>query len=196
MIEKIAINITNFICNTLDVDNDMRDIYQYGVEITISSFFNIFFVMLCAVVIADPYAGVMYLLVFIFLRLFCGGYHSTTYFRCNLTMIVTFLITYSIYWAFCYWKVSINTFEALSLINFIPIIAYAPVSNIHKPLAENDRKRCRIISIVLASFFTFGAFVLVSMNVRYGLLIIVTLSAVSVMIIIEIFMQRRGYHKS
>lgn len=196
MIKKIASNITDFIISILDIDDGTRDIYQYGIELMVSSFFNILFVMLCALLFKDRGAGLIYLSVFIFLRLFCGGYHSSTYFRCNVTMIVAFTLTYSIYWALCYWDISLYLFESLSLVNFIPIILYAPVSNEHKPLTENKRKKCRLISIILIFLFTLCAFILFSFKVKYGLLIVVTLSAVSVMIIIEIFLQRRGYHNS
>lgn len=41
MIKKIASNITDFIISILDIDDGTRDIYQYGIELMVSSFFNI-----------------------------------------------------------------------------------------------------------------------------------------------------------
>lgn len=53
MIKKIASNITDFIISILDIDDGTRDIYQYGIELMVSSFFNILFVMLCALLFKD-----------------------------------------------------------------------------------------------------------------------------------------------
>lgn len=38
MIKKIASNITDFIISILDIDDGTRDIYQYGIELMVSSF--------------------------------------------------------------------------------------------------------------------------------------------------------------
>ena len=63
MIKKIASNITDFIISILDIDDGTRDIYQYGIELMVSSFFNILFVMLCALLFKDIGAGLIYLSV-------------------------------------------------------------------------------------------------------------------------------------
>ena len=76
-------------------------------------------------------------------------------------------------------------------LGFIPIFAFSPVRNKHKELTEEKYTRCRVISFILYITIGMMGLFLISVCPFYGSIIIVTLTEVSVMILIEIFRQRR-----
>lgn len=70
MICWISSKLLNFVCKNYDIPSDTMDIYQYVIEITISSMLNITLVLLCAVLFGDIFSGIVYLLIFIFSAFF------------------------------------------------------------------------------------------------------------------------------
>ena len=195
MIKRLADKLTKFICSHINMPTEMIDVYRYGLEITISSILNIILVLCCGLVIGDILASVVYLFVFIFLRLFTGGYHATNYLRCNIVMVVSFLLTYILYRVLIGLNIDAKIYEAILLANSLPIIIFAPVKNPHKELTPKKVKKFRVLSIVIYICLSAFALTAILFEIQYGTLIVVTLTAVSVMILVEIFMQRRGYHE-
>lgn len=196
MIKRLADILTKFICSHINAPPEMADVYRYGFEITISSILNIILVLCCGIIMDDVLASVVYLFVFILIRIFTGGYHATSYLRCNIVMVVSFLLTYALYRVLIGLNTDIRILEAILLANGLPIIIFAPVKNPHKELTPKKAKKFRVISIVIYICLSALALAAILFEIQYGTLIIVTLTTVSVMIIVEIFMQRRGYHES
>ncbi len=196
MINQISAYILNYVLKYDNISSEMKEAYQYGIEISISSILNITLVLLCSLILNDIFAGLTYLFVFIFLRSFTGGYHATTYFRCNLTMIITFLITFIVYKIIIYYAVPILACESVALISLIPIIIYSPVPNKHKSITDVQKKRSHKLSFVMSSVLLLSGLILYTLKIPIGAMIIMTVTMISVMILFEIFMQRRGYHES
>lgn len=91
LISKILTFITEQ--NGISNDEEVQDFYRYGIEISISSLLNIILVLLVGLLIGHLLESVVYLILFILIRSFTGGYHADTYFRCNLLMCTTFVLT-------------------------------------------------------------------------------------------------------
>lgn len=196
MICQISEKILKFTSEHLDISPEMKDVYQYGIEITISSMLNVTLVLLCSLVLGNILAGLLYLFIFIFLRSFTGGYHATTYFRCNLTFVLTFIITFFAYNIISGCQLSIYICGTLALVSLIPIILFSPVPNKHKPLSDKQRKKSSVLSIIIALALSVIGLVLIALGVSFGTMIITTVAMISVLIIVEIFMKRGGYHES
>ena len=92
MIKIIANWILNLVCKNCDIPNDLREAYQYGIGITISSIFNILLILLTSLLFRDVLSGVIFLLCFISLRTYSGGYHATTYLRCSIVFLLTYIL--------------------------------------------------------------------------------------------------------
>lgn len=184
----------SFISKFVEVSPETKDIYQYGIEIAVSSVLNILLILLCSLALGNILAGITYLFIFIFLRSFTGGYHATTYLRCNITMVVTFIITFVLYKIIAYYAIPLFVCEAISLANLIPIVIFSPVPNKHKPLTETQRKRSYKLSLLIASMISSIGLILYILKIRIGAMFIITVSMISVLILIEIFMRRREYH--
>lgn len=195
MINKVSSHILSFVSEHFDVSPEMKDIYQYGIEITLSSMLNIVLVLLCSLLLGNIWTGLIYLFVFIFLRSFTGGFHASTYLRCNLTMIATFLVTYCSFKIVVFLNPPIYIYEVLCLLNLIPISACSPVPNKHKPLTDKQREKYFILSIVIASAILLIGTACIVVDIFIGAMIIMTVTMVAILIVIETFLQRRGIHE-
>lgn len=196
MVCLISSKIMAFVMKHTDVSPEMKDIYRYGIEITLSTILNFILIFVCSLALGDILAGAVYLFIFIFLRSFTGGYHATTYLRCNITMVTTFIITFVLYKIAAYYELPLFICEATALLNLIPIFIWAPVPNKHKPLTDSQRNRSYKLSFLISSVLSLIGLILYTLEIPIGLMFITTVTMVSVLIIIEIFMQRRGYHES
>ncbi len=87
LVSKIVTFLTEQ--EVISSESDVQDFYRYGIEISISSFLNIFLVLLLGIIINHIAESIIFLLLFILIRSFTGGYHADTYFRCNLLMCIT-----------------------------------------------------------------------------------------------------------
>ena len=80
----------------------------------------------------------MFTLGYIPLRIYAGGYHAKTPFRCwclsNIILVVSLAIVQNA--EKCY-----IAFGVLSLIAVVVLITLMPVEDLHKPLDQNDRKK-------------------------------------------------------
>ena len=198
MINQISEKLLMYIKFHLSIDDEMDEVYKYGIEITLSSLLNVILILLLAAIIGDVNSGVTFLLCIILVRSYCGGYHASTYFRCNLVFVLTFLFVY-------YFSMIISTLNIESrfvvcasviIISYVPVIMFSPVKNIHKQLTEEKANKCRIISIILFAACGVLSLLLIGINSNRGATLTMTLAAISIMIVVEIFMQRRDYHES
>lgn len=192
MIKRISLKIANFIFKNAKLDTEMFEVYKYGVEITISSLLNIFWIIAASVVLSDVISGVVFLAVFILLRSFVGGYHAKTYFLCNALFLLTFLAVYytnSVGVAFVDGELLSMILTILILLGIIPIIAFAPVQN--KPLSQKQSRICRIMGILVFIIISIVALALHYGGIKYGSLMIITLISVSVLILIEVLKSGR-----
>ncbi len=194
MIKKTAERIAKFICKGTAIPADMQEVYQYGIELTLSTILNVFWIVLASAVLSDIVSGLIFLSVFMIIRPFTGGYHAKTYFRCNVAFILTFLVVWCArqgITAISDIKLAYRILEALMLLGVMPVIAYSPIENKNKSLNEHRRKNFRIIGIILYIIVALSALVIQFVSIEYGAMITLTLSAVSIMMIIETLKRRR-----
>lgn len=187
----ISSHLLTYMVNAEVIPNEQKylDFYRYGLEITISTILNFVLVLLIGIVTQHLIESVVFLFTFILLRVFSGGYHANTYFRCNLLMCCSFLVSVLIYdfilkYAFTLNKISF-LFITISLLLFFPvIIAFCPVEHINKPInSESKRKRMKIITIIIGVVFSTIGSILIYRNINIGVMILLTQILVSVLII-------------
>lgn len=192
MIKRIAKRIYNFMSRHINADPELKDVYTYGIEITISTALNVCLVMLAAVLLRSPLSGLCHLGCIIILRSFCGGYHANSYFKCNCLMVIFFIISYFGGKLLMYFNLTnIKLLSILLMLAFLPIYAFAPVKNKHKVLSESKAKMCRILSIIIYIILSLLGLYLSYFGYLYGSIIIVTLIIISGSVLVEIYLQRR-----
>lgn len=195
MIESLAGKLAQFVCAHTKADEQWFEIYKYGIEVTISTFLNVFWVIFASIMLSDVLSGAVFLTVHFFIKPFVGGYHAKTYLMCNVLFVLVFLTAFFSYNLFLqideveFQKVILET---LFLFSLIPIITLAPVRNKNKPLTDSETKRYRIIGITLSVFVGLVGLVLFFCSVKMGSLIIITLFVISLMMLIDKIKIRGG----
>lgn len=79
MLNNIATKISNIIIQKCQLSSDLIKIYTYGCELLISTGLGMMSVFLISCLLGRPLSGIIFLIVFVSLRLFCGGLHASTY---------------------------------------------------------------------------------------------------------------------
>ena len=192
MITKFSKWMTTFLIRERSISEQDTEIYQYGIEITISSILNIFLIIIVSILTKNVVAGMVFLSVFIPLRQFSGGYHATTYFRCNVVFLFTYIIILllSRYVVISFWVNCI-----LVLLGVIVLMLFAPVSNIHKPLTKDECKKHKRNALVIYIILAVMGLLIFEFTPYYSRILIFTLMSIVMLIIVEIFIQRSGLHE-
>lgn len=90
MLNKVAYKIAKKIVECSDADKE--EIYIYGLELIISTFFGLVSILLISCLLSRFTSGLVFISVFVPLRLFTGGFHAATYNRCFVISNISYLL--------------------------------------------------------------------------------------------------------
>lgn len=168
MLNRIVKKISRYFCKNNIIDKEDIEIYEYGLVILISTVLETISVILISIFLDKLLATVIFLISFIALRVFAGGYHAKTSGRCYLTLLSVYAIyLVSLFFPLPFTAVSV----AFSVITEIIVLLFAPVDNENKRLSREDAKRCRLISILVVSAETLAVIILslTKSNITYSI---------------------------
>ena len=189
---RIAEIIVKFMIrqNAISSEPDYVEFYTYGVEITISSILNIVLVILIGIVTNAILESILFLVVFMFIRVFTGGYHADSYFRCNLLMCTSFIIVCFLARFIC---AVINVIYIISIFAVIifTVIVFCPIENENKPIPAEKRLGLKIKGAISCAVFTTISIIGIDRFPIYGSTIMLTMLCVASLIIAAIFKERR-----
>lgn len=126
-----------------------KEVYRYGIQQGLNLTLNILTTIIIGVLCGMAYPSILFLVCYMPLRSFCGGYHAKTHFRCYIysVIMITCLLLAAKYIAF-----NIVLYEVLVLISLIIILLLAPVEDENKKLDNVEkrvfRKRAYIIAFL------------------------------------------------
>lgn len=150
MLATIATRLTNELYFHCPLDPSKKAIYEYGIQLSLSTLASMCSIMLLGLLFGNPASAFVFLGVFFFLRLFSSGYHAPTYARC-------FLLTNSVYLAvmgISYWIIHFQIYNLLPVItaaSCIVVIVLSPIRNKNHPLSKKTHRKNRKIAIVLVT---------------------------------------------
>ena len=154
MLQQCASHVVDALYKSSTLDTARRPIYQYATELTLSTIAAAISVLLLAALLGNALWGVIFLVVFISLRLPGGGYHASTYRNC-------FVLTNGVF---------LSSFIAAALLNqisngivfFVLLGSCAPIPNPHHPVSKQtlckNKHIVRGMVVVGAAFTLLGAF--------------------------------------
>ena len=174
--------------NVIENDEDSIAYCRYGIEITISSLFNVFLVLIIGVVFGYLLLSILFLLIFINMRRYTGGYHASTYLGCNTALCVSYTILCVITKYIVDLSFGIILFIAiiLHIVSFWVIALYSPLENENKPLANEIKKTNHYKSIIFAILVSITNLVLLYVRFRESIIIALTVFLVAILMIIKI----------
>ena len=148
--KNFAEKLSRKLCMVNDIaDSEKREIVAYGLEIMLSTAISVLIITIIAVILGAFGETVLFLLPFMLLRTYSGGYHARTHFRCFLILFFTFCINL----IFNLFNVNTVIVVFSAIVSVIIILRFAPVEDKNHPLSKrqkkNNRKICKIVLSVL-----------------------------------------------
>lgn len=171
-------------------EEKVRAYYKYGIEITISSIFNVVLVLLFGIITNHFIHSCFYLAEFILIRSFSGGFHAKTYVGCNVTMCISFLTLLLGYELF-FKSVNILFIVLLEIFSLLVITVFAPCDNPHKKIKLEKRSGFKIKSIIATLVFGVSGILLYYDNYSLGAWFVMVSGVVSVLLIYAVIMKRK-----
>ena len=133
------------------IQESNRKVYEYGYQLMIEAFINVVISLLLGAVLGCFKEVVFFLIVFMPLRSFCGGYHAAKTWQCTVlsNLVVLLVIVVS--------KVSLlaGIITPVYILGDIVIggmiVLFAPVDNENRRLGEKERRRYKMTASVIMS---------------------------------------------
>lgn len=187
IVSKILKYIT--VQNVISDDEDVQDFYRYGIEIGISSILNIVLVLLLGLIINRVLESIVFLVLFIFIRSFTGGYHADTYFRCNLLMCVTFVITV---WVnhMTVNRIPVTILIGLILLTEMIIFVLGPIENKNKPIDDSKKVILKLMGVIVSLMINCVGLLFIDSYI--GTMIIYTTFLIATLMVAAIIKEKRG----
>lgn len=155
------------------IREEERALYEYAYELLLNQTINILIAILTAVLFHAPVTVLLFLVSYIPLRSYSGGYHADTHMRCTVvsTLLIIMVCCVMNYvkseWILSHYPIAFVLSAAI-------IIWCAPVADRHKPLDEAETARYRKRSRIVCGFEILFAMILYFAKIRYGLVIAVS----------------------
>lgn len=198
MIERIGMKLSSFLVKYQAIPDKKEtiDYYRYGIEITLSSMLNVIIILLIGVIAGYPLESIVFLLVFIPLRQYTGGFHASTYLRCNVYFALCFSLSLLLY-AYTKDSFTINCSIIISVFSLIVISSECPIENKNKKLTRQGMKRHKITAIILCVLFGMCSVILKVLSYSVGVIISYTLALITILVIVATLQKLRegGYHE-
>lgn len=138
MFEKIADNIAKLMLNNKIIEENKVVICKWGIGHILDTVFNITTFLIIGIIFNMLFETIIFTIGYIPLRIYAGGYHAKTPFRCwclsNIILVVSLVLVRN---AGKFYIV----FVTLSLIAIVVLLIFMPIEDLHKPLDQNDRRK-------------------------------------------------------
>jgi accessory gene regulator B len=146
MIHEQASKLTAMMVSRNIITDELREVYTYGLELIVSALINILLIAIISIFLQRYYDWLLFLCAFIPLRMFAGGYHANSHFKCIIVGSIGFLLFLAISRLQINWTIIILVTAVLSL---LAILLFSPTEAHNKKLKENQRKKNRFVSIFI-----------------------------------------------
>ncbi len=141
-----------FMCQKLlkykAIDEELSEIYIYGFELIFSFLISTTAILTIGIVLNQVIPTLIFLVFFILIRRYTGGYHANTYLKCQIYTISSYIFVIS---ASLFLPVFDLFFLILMLAGIITIIAIGPIENPHKQLTEQEKRKHKKTGLFLFS---------------------------------------------
>lgn len=179
MISDAASGIVDILIQHQIIDNQQAPIYQYSIEVLISSAITCVITVALGFIFKCLFASLLYFGMFVVLRSICGGYRAKPYWQSNLVFTLVTLLVLSLFRF-----MPISQFKGLHYcciaLSILITAIYAPVENENKPLSKQQATIFRILGtamVVLLSLIS--CLLMIKFRNSYSILIDATLFVVA-----------------
>lgn len=174
MLQRMSFQLSSIVAKRLNADEETREVYQYALELMISTIIGFAAILIIAGITSGWIYGIVFLLAFSTLRTVAGGYHAETYLKCFMISCGLFFVLIIMHAILLYIQPRVLWMILFSVVTGIYIILRAPVQHPNQPLnevriAKNKRAAKVIVIIELGAVYVLAYF-------RYDLMLMIMLS--------------------
>ncbi len=148
MFRNLAEDIAFLLIKHKILDIEQRDIYIYGLEVILLNGGLVLMFLTISLLFGVMINFWAYLIFFLPIRIFSGGYHAKTSERCFVLSTVMYglsiALTKFIPLLYTLWE-----WRIAGIVSLFVILVMAPLINENNPLSKTQRKRNRIIVYIL-----------------------------------------------
>lgn len=191
MIHTLSERIADFLFD--NNDDYPIEVYVYGIELTISSIIGASVLLLVGLIFNFLIESIIYMVSLSVIRMFSGGYHAKSYFRCNMILVLSYLFSLVFYRFYINNLILRNyiTFYVLLIFSLFIFILFAPVKNNNKNDIEENKTKFKIISIILmVAELTLAQIVYEFTDFYQVLIVYPTIFVIDISILAEIIIQK------
>lgn len=174
MLHKTALQLADRLLKGGVIDAGSKDICVYGFELLISFLFSTSLVLIAGVVLGKVPETAAFLIVYILLRSYSGGYHANSYAVCT---VVTLSVYFAVILLSSFVNVNITAYVFLMFAGLVLLALLAPVRNEHKKISPRDAWKYKMISMGLYSVFSALGIYVMPRNTCLGNSVFYTLCA-------------------
>ena len=160
-----------------------KDLYTYGFKQTSLILLNIITTIIIGLIFNVLWQCIVFLLAYVPLRSYAGGYHARTQLRCYLFSIALMIIV-SLMIKYIYWnELSIMI---LTLVSSGVILKLAPIADANKPLDLKEEQVYKRKSRLILLFEVFLICVFINLsNIQISICITLSIIILSIMLLIS-----------
>ena len=195
MFRYIAEDIAFLLIKNKIVDIEKRDECVYGAEVLLLNLSNILTALIISILSKTMLHFATFMLIFVPLRIFIGGFHAKTSESCYLITSITYALTVICVKLMPELYSNISAIITLAIL-IIPIILFAPVEHKNNPLTSDECKRNRIISIILTAFDSLIFIALFILSISTATSVMIFMAVDSVLMLIGLLMNRTQKSKN
>ena len=182
MFYKASVYISDILEQQNKFSKDEKEIYRYGIQQTLNLTLNILTTIIIGLILHTAFQSIWFLICYIPLRSYCGGYHAPNHLRCYIYSVILITCILEVTKHFRFNNVVCESFVLLS---FFVIILLAPIEDKNKPLDNIEKKVFRKKACKLALIEVIVYHVLLTLNLTYSYVILsLSLLSLSLLMII------------
>lgn len=187
MIKKFSALISNQLVKRNIISKDAQDVYTYGVEITISSLIGFILVTTIGIIFKSLMQAIIFYVIFVALRSITGGYHASTYLKCNI--IFSFITLFTLLFSKAASEIQLSVGIITSI--YLPAVAIflwlAPVENPNKPIEKKKRLYWKVTAVTISVLlYILSILLYISQHIFESAIVIITVFVVSILCMIPI----------
>lgn len=146
MFRGVSAKLTDKLISLKTIDSDDREIYEFGIQHIFITILNLITVLIIGFILRSTKEALVFIVAFIPLRIFAGGFHFSTPTRCY---IFSSCFVAAVLLAMRYYSIPLLIYCLLYGMSGIVILVFSPVEDKNKPLDSLEKKVYRRRTIIV-----------------------------------------------
>ena len=176
------------------INEDDKEIYEYVLELLISTVINLLLVLMLSSFFRDIGQGILYFLVLATLRPYAGGFHASSYTRCGSLYCIIFIIIACFSRFLNYFEINPALFLLVLLINLCVIRKYAPVLHRNK-LTDEEKMHAKKKAVSRCMVWIILAMAICRIGQIWTYTIVLSITAITALMAVGKGMEERRHEK-